>query len=37
LQGAVQFELQVDDDGGDGSDSFCFITTAGHAYLAGAQ
>jgi subtilisin family serine protease len=37
LQGAVQFELQVDDDGGGGSDSFCFITTAGHAYLAAAQ
>ena len=37
LQGALQFELQVDDDGGGGSDNFCFITTAGHGSLAGTR
>jgi subtilisin family serine protease len=31
LQGALQFELRVDDDdGGGGSDNFCFISTAAH-------
>jgi hypothetical protein len=36
LQGALQFELRVDDDGGGGSDNFCFISTAAHGYLAGS-
>jgi hypothetical protein len=30
LQGALQFELRVDDDGGGGNDNFCFISTAAH-------
>ncbi len=36
LLGALQFELRVDDDGGGGSDNFCFISTAAHGYLAGS-
>jgi len=37
LQGALQFELRVDDDGGGGSSSnFCFIATAAHGYEAGS-
>jgi len=36
LQGALQFELRVDDDGGGGSDNFCFIATATHGHLAGS-
>ena len=36
LQGALQFELRVDDDGGGGSDNFCFISTAARGYLAGS-
>ena len=37
LQGALQFELRVDDDGGGGSDNFCFIATAAHGYLPGSR
>jgi hypothetical protein len=37
LQGALQFELRVDDDSGGGSDNFCFISTAAHSYLAGSR
>ncbi len=37
LQGALQFELRVDDDSGGGSDNFCFISTAVHGYLAGSR
>jgi hypothetical protein len=36
LLGALQFELRVDDDGGGGSDNFCFISTAARGYLAGS-
>jgi len=36
LQGALQFELRVDDNGGGGSDNFCFISAAAHGYLAGS-
>jgi len=36
LQGTLQFELRVDDDGGGSSDNFCFIATAAHGYLAGS-
>ncbi|MCG6917134.1 MAG: S8 family serine peptidase [Deltaproteobacteria bacterium] len=32
LQGALQFELRVDNDGGSSSNNFCFISTAGHGY-----
>ena len=28
LQGAIQFEVRVDDNGGSGNDNFCFISTA---------
>ena len=30
LMGTLQFELRVDDNGGGGDDSFCFIATAGY-------
>jgi len=30
LEGLIQFNLQVDDDGGGGSDNFCFIAAAAH-------
>ena len=30
LEGFIQFSLQVDDDGGGGSDNFCFIAAAAH-------
>jgi len=36
LQGALQFELRVDDDGGGSSNNFCFIATAAHGYQAGS-
>jgi len=36
LQGALQFGLRVDDDGGSGSDNFCFISTAARGYLTGS-
>jgi hypothetical protein len=36
LEGALQFELRVDDDdGGGSSNDFCFIATAAHDYQAG--
>jgi subtilisin family serine protease len=37
LQGSLQFEVRVDDDGGSGNDNFCFISTAAYGYLAGSQ
>jgi hypothetical protein len=37
LQGALQFELRVDDDGGGSSSNFCFIATAAQDYMAGAR
>ena len=36
LQGALQFELRVDDDGGGGNDNFCFIATAAHGCQGGS-
>jgi subtilisin family serine protease len=30
LEGLIQFSLRVDDDGGGGSDNFCFIAAAAH-------
>jgi hypothetical protein len=36
LQGTLQFELRVDNDGGGSSNNFCFIGTAAHDHSAGS-
>jgi hypothetical protein len=37
LQGALQFQLRSDDDGGGSDNNFCFIATAAQGSLAGAR